>query len=170
MFSRYFPSEVLSYYTIGTYEVEILAVDSSKNTSRKNVVIDVIEKEKEIVEVPGKGSSSGTSNNNSNNSGSSGGSSSGSSSGGSSNNSSGGSTGGSNNTGNSQPFLETPGSITVGVNSSIDDLFFKLQQGLNSSGTVSITVSEVNLSVPGSYSAKYSTSDGLSASCTVIVE
>ncbi len=58
--------------------------------------------------------------------------------------------------------------ISVAVDTGMDTVYFLLSD-ISASSSVSIDVSEVNTSVPGTYTVYYSAADGSSASCTVTV-
>ncbi len=160
---------------VGIYDLLIIAEDSSGNQSEKALQIEVIEKEKEIVEVivtprPTKkpivdnGSTENNGNTDMGTNGNSGGASDSDNSGGSSGGS------GSNENVESQPYLSGVKDIVVSVDSSLSDLTFMLQSGISSSASISIDYAQVNLSVPGSYTVNYYTDDNQSATCTVTVQ
>ena len=150
---------------IGTYSINVVAVDTTGNSSTKVITIRVIEKEKEIVEVivtpkPTKKPSINIGPNDN---------------GASSGNDSSGSSGSGDNTGEdntevSKPFLSGVKDIVVSIDSSLSDLTFLLQSGVSSSAAISIDYAEVNMSVPGSYTVRYYTDDNQSATCVVTVQ
>lgn len=158
--------------SVGLYTVIVSVKDSSGNKVEKEVLINVVEKEKEIIEVivqkppTSNGSGSGSSNNTgSTNTGSSNSSNNVGNTGG---NSSGQITPESNNV-TPTPFLSGVKNMSISVNSSVGDLAFKLQNGVTASSSISIDYGSVNLSVPGSYTVYYYTDDGQSATCKVEV-
>lgn len=69
----------------------------------------------------------------------------------------------------SKPFLSGVHDVNVTVGTSLNDLVYLLTNGISSSGNISVDYSSVNLSEAGTYTVYYNTSDGQSATATVIV-
>lgn len=156
----------------GDYTVRIYAKDSSGNESRKEVPVKVIEKEKivETIYVSGSGSGHSSSSSSSVQTPASAQTSSGASQ------------------QEEKPAAPAPSAspapevaptpspsgisgvhdISVAVGTDFNSIYFQLSQ-ISASCAVTIDASEVNTSVPGSYTVYYSGSDGSSASATVIV-
>lgn len=156
---------------IGLYELRVIASDTTGNITSKNIEVNVIEKEKEVVVVtptPEVNNSENYSNDYSSNSEST-------------------PTVAPTATPTavptvaptiaptvapttSTPYINGVRTINIAIDSSIHDLTYSLQSGITSSSSYSIDYAEVNLSVPGTYTVYYYGSDGASASCSVIVE
>ncbi len=169
--------------TVGEYEVIAYARDSSGNEAKKIIPVKVVEKQKEIETVYVHSSSSGanspavagqnqpsssTSHSNSEAEGHS-------SSGGSSSSDT--SSSASPSAAPALPPAEAESapsgisgvhSISVPVGTDFNSIYFQLSD-ISCSSSVSIDASEVNTSVPGSYTVYYYAADGSSASCTVSV-
>ncbi len=158
--------------SVGLYTVIVSVKDSSGNKVEKEVLINVVEKEKEIIEVivqkPSTSNGSGSESSNNTGSTNTGSSNSSNNVGNTGGNSSGQITPESNNV-TPTPFLSGVKNMSISVNSSVGDLAFKLQNGVTASSSISIDYGSVNLSVPGSYTVYYYTDDGQSATCKVEV-
>ena len=170
--------------TPGEYKLVAVAEDNSGNRTEKEFVVNVLDKETptpEVIEKPVY-VPSGPSNNGSstidddgkvNNSG-------GYDPSGSTQNGSGGTNyddpdiddigqSGIGNGSNSGPFISGTRDISVSVGTSLNDLIYQLGQGISSSSSITIDYSNVNLSVPGSYTVWYYSSDGVTKSVVVTV-
>lgn len=148
---------------VGTYDVEIVALDKSNNKATDNIKIEVYEKPKPIIKEVIKEVKVKENNNTANHN--------------QSNTSNGQNNQQANNP--SVPAVEKPqqgGSfingvhdVSVPVDSDLGDLVFQLTNGISASGNLTVDYSSVNLSVPGSYTVNYYSSDGASATSTVNV-
>ena len=148
-------------------EVKYTIEDTSGNKSVKKLLISVndLPKKSESTKNNNSSSSSGRPNNSSSSSGSS-----------SSNNNS--SSRGNNNRGNassggsrssSKPYISGVHNITVKEGSNFSKMVSKLTSGVRGSGYVSVDYSAVNLTSKGTYSVKFSSSDGVTKYATVTV-
>ncbi len=159
---------------IGKYQLKAVASDINGNESEKEFTVEVVEKEKEIVEVevPSySGGSTTTSRPSSGGSSSSkpsdGNSGSSKPSDGSSSSSSGSS--GSQKPSSSSPYINGVRNISIAKGSSMSDMIYELTRNISASSSVTVDYTRVNLSVAGSYPVYYYGQDGASASCTVTV-
>lgn len=156
------------------YEVLIKAKDNSGNQSTKKVIVKVIPKEKEIIEVPKhveaiNNGSNGVKEANKKNE--------------SSNNynppvntdNSNHQQAPNNNVPQPQPqqpsgqFINGVHDITIPIDSDLNDMVFQITSGISASGSLTVDYSSVNLSVAGQYVVFYYSSDGASASSIVNV-
>ena len=68
------------------------------------------------------------------------------------------------------PYIKGVHNITVKVDTSPADIYAKLIDGVSGSGTVSVDASNVNPTVAGKYTVTFSSSDGVTKTCTVTVK
>lgn len=152
----------------GEYPVIIKAKDNSQNEATKKVIVKVLDKK----EKPTNNVTNNTENNNSDyyednyydNS-----SSNSNSSSSSNNQESSGSNSSANNT-NTKAYINGVEDISIAKNSSMEDLIYLLTRNISSSGRITVTYQEVNLSSKGTYKAYYQSSDGVNESCNVYVQ
>lgn len=69
-----------------------------------------------------------------------------------------------------KPYINGVHNITVKVGSSPSDIYAKLLSGVSGSGTISVDASSVNPTVAGKYTATFTSSDGVTKTCTVTVK
>ena len=155
-----FLSSEINLKQAGTHYLDVIARDSNGNETRIAVTIIVGSGDSGNGGIGGNNGGNGNNNNQ--------------------NNSQGNNNGNNNNNSNNDnqtndnqtttPSFVGVKDIYVQVNSSMDDLFVKLEAVyLNVSGSYTYDYSQVNLSVPGTYTVYYTSSTGASASCRVIV-
>lgn len=68
-----------------------------------------------------------------------------------------------------QPYINGVHDVTVKVGTSISDLVAKLTSGVSGSGSITVDYHSVNLTVAGSYTVTFKSSDGVTKTCTVTV-
>ena len=142
----------LDPFLVGLQNIRIIAWDSFENMSEKTITIIV--KEVEVANAP-----DGTKQKNNKKSGGGSGGSGGGSSG-----------GGSGST--KKPKITGVHDVTLKVGSSVSQLQNALSSGVgcNVACKITITYNNVNLSVPGTYTANYTSDVGASASCKVFIK
>jgi len=144
---------------IGEYIIVFNAIDEAGNESKKQVIINVVEKEKEIVYVDNGNNNGGNNNNNNNNGGNN------------NNNNNGGNNNNNNNSGgnNPQPFV-TCSNIEVNQGISESDLISRLSNISAGGGNVVVDHTAVNLTIPGTYPVRYLIDGNVLATCTCKVK